>query len=76
MISWAAHIEKLQPNSTMDTSFNKSTQDQLKGSFITHINGTPVFDTKDAERILQDLYTQYIQEQGVAAERWAPAWQV
>ena len=62
------YIEKLQPNSTMDTCFNKSTQDQLRGSFITHINNTPVFDTKDAERILQDLYTQYLQEQGVATD--------
>ena len=25
-----------------------------------------MFDTKTAERILQDLYTQYIQDQGVA----------
>ena len=63
------YIEKLQPNSTMDKSFNKSTQDQLRGSFITHINGTPVFNTKGAECILQDLYTQYLQEQGVAADK-------
>ena len=56
------YIEKLQPNSTMDKSFNKSTQDQLWGSFITHINDTPVFDTKGAERILQGLYTQYTQD--------------
>ena len=53
----------------MDKSFNKSTQDQLQGSFITHINGTPVFDTKVAERILQDLYAQYLQEQGVAIDK-------
>ena len=36
--------------------------------FITHINGNPVFDTKSAERILQDLYTQYIQDQGVTVD--------
>ena len=29
--------------------------------------GNPVFDTNSTEQILQDLYTQYIQDQGVAA---------
>ena len=63
------YIKKLQPNSTMDKSFNKSTQDQLQGSFITHINGNPIFNTKGAERILQDLYTQYIHDQGLTADK-------
>ena len=46
------YIEKLQPNSNMDKGFNKSTQNQLQGSFITHINGNLVFDTKGTKHIL------------------------
>lgn len=32
------------------------TCDKLKGSFITHIDGGPVFSTKDAEKKLEQFY--------------------
>ena len=54
----------------MDKAFNKSTLQQLKGSFITHIDGDPVFNTKDATKKLEQLYSEYLtQDQGVTGKK-------
>ena len=42
----------------------------MKGSFITHIDGDPVFNTKDATKKLEKLYSEYLsQDQGVAGKK-------
>ena len=47
--------------------FNKSTRDKLKGSFITHIKGDPIFSTKDAAMKLEQIYQEYLQQVQVVA---------
>ena len=44
------YINKIKEKSTVEKTFNKTTYDKLKGSFITHIDGNPVFSTKDAKK--------------------------
>ena len=64
------YIEEIKNKSTVDKVFNKSTLQQLKGSFITHIDGNPVFNTKDAIKKLEQLYSEYLtQDQGMAGKK-------
>ena len=44
-------------NSSAQQAFQKSNRTKLKGSFITHIEGDPVFSTKDAATKLDQLFT-------------------
>ena len=46
----------------------KKSRRKLRGVFITHINGTPVFNTKQAEAQFKLLHDQFLQKQtqGVA----------
>ena len=42
----------------------------MKGSFITHIDGDHVFNTKDTTKKLEKLYSEYLsQDQGVAGKK-------
>ena len=64
------YIEEIKNKSSVAKAFNKSTLKQLKGSFITHIDGDPVFNTKDATKKLEKLYSEYLsQDQGVAGKK-------
>ena len=70
MIYDRVYIEEIKNKSTVDKAFNKSTLQQLKGSFITHINGDLVFNTQDATKKLEQLYSEYLtQDQGVAGKK-------
>ena len=61
---------EIKDKSTVDKAFNKSTLQELKGSFITHIEGDPVFTTKDATKKLEQLYSEYLKhDQGVAGKK-------
>ena len=50
------YIEKTDSNSGVQQVFHKSTRTKLKVSFITHIEGDPVFSTKDSETKLEQLF--------------------
>ena len=64
------YIEEIKKKSSVEKAFNKSTLKQLKGSFITHIDGDPVFNTKDATKKLEKLYSEYLShDQGVAGKK-------
>ena len=60
-----AYIDKIKEKSSVKKSLNKSTYDKLnklKGYFITHIDGDPIFS------ILGQLYQEHLsQNQGVIA---------
>ena len=61
------YMEKIKDKSRVHQAFNKSTRDQLCGSFITHIDCEPVFNAKDAALKLKCLYQDHLhQVQGVA----------
>ena len=58
-------LKKIKNKSTVDKAFNKSTLQELKGSFITHVEGASIFNTKDASKRLEELYAEYLkQDQG------------
>merc|ERR1712032_1068982 len=43
-------------------AFNKSTRSKLRGSFITHIDGDPVFNAQDANTKLDQLYQEHLRK--------------
>ena len=62
-------IDKIKDKSSVYQAFNKSTRAHLCGSFITHINGEPVFNVKEAAVKLQCLYQDHLRQvQGVAEQ--------
>ena len=53
-------VDKLKPCSSVEQNIAKTTCNCLQCSYITYINGDPVYDTKGARQILLDLYTEHI----------------
>lgn len=64
------YIDKTKEKSNTEKAFNKSTNDKLKGSIITHIDGDPVFSTKDTEKKLEELHQEHLnQNQGMVGNK-------
>ena len=64
------YIEEIKDKSTVDKAFNKSTFQELKCSFITHIESVPVFNTKETSKKLEELYAEYLKQgQGMIGKK-------
>lgn len=61
-------VDKLKANLSVEQNIVRSTCNFLCGSYIIHINGDPVYDTKGAKRILQYLYMEHIQDYRVVGK--------
>ena len=55
------YVDKIKDKSSVHHAFNKSTRNHLHGYFITHIDGEPIFNAKDAALKLQHLYQDHLQ---------------
>ena len=53
-------VSKVKEKSPVGTAFTKAQLKRFRGSFITDINGKPVFSSKQAKERLQDLYNEHI----------------
>ena len=65
-LSGRVYVRKVADKSSVHRAIPKSVLNRFKGSYITHINNTPVFDVADCTAKLQELYQQHLaQKQGV-----------
>ena len=50
------YIDKVDANLSVQQAFHKFTRTKLKASFITNIEGDPIFSTKDSATNLEQLF--------------------
>ena len=69
-LSGRVYVRKVADKSSVHRAIPKSVLNRFKGSYITHVNNTPVFDVADCTAKIEELYQQHLaQKQGVGEKK-------